>query len=70
MNTLLFAVGSFVFMFTVYGTLVAGGVVLNRKQRQERELEQMLRVDDTGLVQPQSVAHAHADLSPESHLRP
>lgn len=31
MNTLLFSVGIVVFMFTVYGTLVAGGVTLNRK---------------------------------------
>ncbi len=32
METLLFSVGICIFMITVYGTLVAGGVVLRRKQ--------------------------------------
>lgn len=32
MDTLLFSVGIFIFMITVYGTVVAGGVVLKRKE--------------------------------------
>lgn len=35
MDTLLFSVGIFIFMITVYGALVAGGVVLRRKQVSE-----------------------------------
>jgi hypothetical protein len=32
MNTLLFAVGIFVFMLTVYGSVMAGGAVLKQLQ--------------------------------------
>lgn len=39
-NTILFAVGIFVFMMTVYGSVMAGGAVLKQKQ-----LEQL--ADDT-----------------------
>ena len=48
MNTLLFAVGSFIFMFTVYGTVVSGGRSLKRKQRQEFGPDQRIVVDDDG----------------------
>ena len=42
-NTILFAVGTFVFMMTVYGSVMAGGAVLKQKQ-----LEQL--ADDTEAV--------------------
>ncbi|MDW3216752.1 MAG: hypothetical protein R8G01_22375 [Ilumatobacteraceae bacterium] len=35
LNTILFAVGSFVFMLTVYGAVLAGGAALKHKQLDE-----------------------------------
>lgn len=48
MNTLLFAVGIFVFMLTVYGTVVAGGVTLKRKQIADLAPNQTLVVNADG----------------------
>lgn len=48
MNTLLFAVGIFVFMLTVYGTVVAGGVTLKRKQVADFAPDQTLIVTVDG----------------------
>ena len=48
MNTVLFAVGIFVFMITVYGTVVAGGVTLKRKQKAELAPDQKMVVNAHG----------------------
>ncbi len=48
MNTLLFAVGIFVFMITVYGTVVAGGITLKRKHRADFGPEERLVVNSDG----------------------
>ena len=48
MNTLLFAVGIFVFMTTVYGTVVAGGVTLKRRQIADLAPDQKLVVNADG----------------------
>ena len=48
MNTLLFAVGIFVFMITVYGTVVAGGVTLKRRQKADLLPDQKMVVDADG----------------------
>jgi hypothetical protein len=48
MNTLLFAVGIFVFMITVYGTVMAGGATLKRKQTAEFAPDQKLVVNSDG----------------------
>ena len=48
MNTLLFAVGIFVFMITVYGTVVAGGITLKRKHRADFGPDERLVVNADG----------------------
>jgi hypothetical protein len=48
MNTLLFAVGIFIFMITVYGTVMAGGAALKRKQKNELAPDIRMVVDDDG----------------------
>lgn len=48
METLLFGVGIFVFMITVYGTVMAGGSALKRKQVDELADDTELVVDENG----------------------
>ncbi len=48
MNTLLFAVGIFVFMITVYGTVVAGGITLKRKQKADLPPDEKMVVNADG----------------------
>ena len=68
MNTLLFAVGIFVFMITVYGTVMAGGATLKRKQKAELAPDQKLVVNSDGweviTTTPPRVAD---DSSPPTH---
>jgi hypothetical protein len=47
-NAVLFAVGIFIFMITVYGTVMAGGASLKRKQKAELAPDQDLVVNDDG----------------------
>ena len=49
METLLFAVGIFIFMITVYGTLVAGGEVLRRKAIDELPDDVTVVTDESGV---------------------
>ena len=49
MDTLLFAVGIFVFMVTVYGTVMAGGATLKRKQIDELADDVEFVTDDNGV---------------------
>lgn len=48
MNTLLFAVGIFIFMITVYGTVMAGGNALKRKQKEALAPDIQMIVKDDG----------------------
>ena len=47
MTTALFAVGIFIFMITVYGTVVAGGAAMKRQQ-EDNLAPGMAVVDDDG----------------------
>jgi hypothetical protein len=49
METLLFAVGIVIFMITVYGTVMAGGEMLKRKQVENLADDVKFVTDDSGL---------------------
>jgi hypothetical protein len=59
LNTILFAVGAFVFMLTVYGAVMAGGEVLKQKQLEGLGDDTEEIVDDKGFEF--FVTSAHAD---------
>ncbi|MDJ0770686.1 MAG: hypothetical protein QNJ12_17970 [Ilumatobacter sp.] len=63
MNTLLFAVGTFVFMITVYGTVMAGGATLRRKQREDLAPDIQMVVKDDGWEIITSARSGSADRS-------
>ena len=48
MNTLLFGVGIFVFMITVYGTVIAGGMTLQQHQRADLADDVEIIVNEDG----------------------
>ncbi len=47
LNTILFGVGTFVFMMTVYGGVMAGGAVLKQKQLEQLadDIEEVVNAD-------------------------
>ncbi len=65
MNTLLFSVGIFVFMITVYGVVMAGGFALWRKRRKDAAPHADFVVNDDGyeviVARPESSAGTGAD---------
>jgi hypothetical protein len=48
MNTILFTVGIFIFMITVYGAVMAGGFALARKQKRNLAPDIDMVVNDDG----------------------
>lgn len=60
MNTLLFAVGIFVFMLTVYGTVMAGGAALRQRQRDDLapDIEMVVNEDGWEVI---TSTHVHPD---------
>ncbi len=64
METLLFAAGIFIFMITVYGTVMAGGQMLKRKQVENLADDVKFVTDDSGLEY--MVGNTPAE-SPRSH---
>ena len=63
MDTLLLIVGIFVFMITVFGTVVAGGEVLRQKRNDELAAGEAMVIDDNGYEQLVTV-DADADPAP------
>ncbi len=65
MNTLLFAVGIFVFMITVYGVVMAGGFRLRSMQRDDLAPDTDWVVNDDGweviVTHPDTSRNASAD---------
>lgn len=68
LDTVLFAVGSFVFMLTIYGAVMAGGAVLKQKQLEQLPDDVDEVVDADGfeffVTAPERAADASADPSP------
>jgi len=48
LDTLLFAVGISIFMITVYGAVMAGGMTLQRRQRDELAADVEIVVNERG----------------------
>ncbi len=63
MNTLLFAVGIFVFMITVYGSVMAGGMALQQRQRDNLASDVEIIVNDHGYDVMTSTASNRTDHS-------
>lgn len=63
MNTLLFGVGIFVFMITIYGAVMAGGMALQHNQRKQLAPDLEVVVNDDGYDVYTSAVSARADHS-------
>ncbi len=67
LDTVLFAVGSFVFMLTIYGAVMAGGSVLKQKQLEQLPDDVDEVVDADGfeffVTTPERATDASADPS-------
>ncbi len=61
MEMLLLTVGIFVFMITVFGTIVAGGEVLRHKRNEELGAGESMVIDDNGYEQ---LVTAESDTAP------
>lgn len=63
MNTLLFAVGICVFMITIYGAVMAGGMALQQQQRRQLAPDVEVVVNDDGYDVYTSSVSARTDHS-------
>jgi hypothetical protein len=70
MNTLLFSVGIAVFMITVYGTVMVGGMTMQQHQRDDLADDIKVIVNDDGFDVITSTSSNRIDHSKDTTAKP